>query len=54
MTPQGLADLRQRQAAFMACFDIFWVAAVIGIELVLLVLRMKRSVAEKGAHFGAE
>jgi hypothetical protein len=30
------------------------VCAVIGVCLVVLVLFMKRSVAEKGAHIGAE
>jgi len=54
MTLQGLADLRQQQAASMAYFDVFWAAAVIGIALVLFVLLMKRSVAEKGAHVRAE
>jgi len=38
----------------LAYFDVFWVAAVVGVALVLLVLLMKRSVAEKGAHIGAE
>ncbi len=53
-TLQVLADLRQQQAASLAYFDVFWVAAVVGLCLVLLVLLMKRSVAEKGAHIGAE
>jgi hypothetical protein len=30
------------------------VAAVLGVSLAFLVLLMKRSVAEKGAHVGAE
>jgi DHA2 family multidrug resistance protein len=38
----------------MAYFDVFWVAAVLAAALVFLVLLMKRSVAEKGAHMGAE
>jgi DHA2 family multidrug resistance protein len=54
MTLQGLADLRQQQAASMAYFDVFWMAAVLGAALVFLVLLMKRSVAEKGANVGAE
>jgi hypothetical protein len=33
---------------------VFRVAAVPGLGLVFLVLRMKRSVAAKGAHVGAE
>jgi DHA2 family multidrug resistance protein len=46
--------LRQQQGASLAYFDVFWVAAVVGVALVVLVLFMKRSVAEKGAHVGAE
>lgn len=54
MALQSLADLRQQQAASLAYFDIFWVAAIVAFGLVALVLLMKRSVAEKGAHVGAE
>ena len=43
---QMLADLRQQQAASFAFFDVFWVAAVASLVLVLLVFLMKRSVAE--------
>ena len=46
--------LRQQQGASLAYFDVVWVAAVVGVALVVLVLLMKRSVAEKGAHVGAE
>ena len=46
--------LRQQQGASLAYFDVFWVAAVVSVALVVLVLLMKRSVAEKGAHVGAE
>ncbi len=53
-TLQMLANLREQQAASLAYFDVFWVAAALGVCLVLLVLSMKRSVAEKGAHVGAE
>ena len=49
-----LDNLRQQQAASLAYFDVFWVCAVLGVLLVFLVLLMKRSVAEKGAHVGAE
>jgi len=35
-------------------FDVFWLRAVLGVLLVFLVLVMKRSVAEKGGHVGAE
>jgi DHA2 family multidrug resistance protein len=54
MTVQVLANLRRQQAAALAYFDVFWMCAALGVGLVLLVLLMKRSVAEKGAHVGAE
>jgi DHA2 family multidrug resistance protein len=54
MTVQALADLRQQQAASLAYFDVFWLFAALGVALVLLVLLMKRSVAEKGTHLLAE
>jgi DHA2 family multidrug resistance protein len=54
MALQALDNLRQQQAASLAYFDVFYVAAVVGVVLVFLVLFMKRSVAEKGAHIGAE
>jgi DHA2 family multidrug resistance protein len=54
MTVQSLADLRQQQAASLAYFDVFWVCAALTVVLVLLVLLMKRSVAEKGTRIGAE
>ena len=54
MAVQGLENLRQQQAAALAYFDVFWVSAVLAAALVVLVLLMKRSVAEKGEHIGAE
>ena len=54
MALQALADLREQQAGSLAYFDDFWLFAVIPVALVFLVLLMKRSVAEKGAHIGAE
>jgi MFS transporter, DHA2 family, multidrug resistance protein len=54
MTVQALDNLRQQQASSLAYFDVFWLCAVLGVVLVFLVLLMKRSVAEKGAHIGAE
>jgi DHA2 family multidrug resistance protein len=51
---QALENLRQQQAESLSWFDVFWVAAVLGVALAFLVLLMKRSVAEKGAHAGAE
>ena len=46
--------LREQQAASLSYFDIFWVAAMLSFVLVMLVFFMKRSVAEKDAHVGAE
>ncbi len=54
MALQGLSDLRQQQALSLAYFDVFWLASVLGICLVPLVFLMKRTVAEKGGHVGAE
>ncbi len=54
MAMQRLADLRAQQSLSMAYFDVFFVAAVLAVLLAFLVLLMKRSVAEKGAHVGAE
>jgi MFS transporter, DHA2 family, multidrug resistance protein len=54
MAVQALDNLRQEQALSLAYFDTFWLAAVLAISLVPLVLLMKRSVAEKGAHIGGE
>jgi len=49
-----LENLRQQQASSLAYFDVFWFAAMLGFALVFLALFMKPSVAEKGAHVGAE
>lgn len=54
MALQSLADLRAQQALSLAFFDIFFALTVLAIALAFLVLVMKRSVAEKGAHIGAE
>jgi DHA2 family multidrug resistance protein len=54
MALQRLADLREQQASSLAYFDVFWLAAVLGVALVFLVFLMKRSVPEKGAHIAAE
>lgn len=54
MALQQLADERGRQAASLAYFDVFWLCGAVGVVLVLLVLLMKRSVAEKGEHVGGE
>jgi DHA2 family multidrug resistance protein len=54
MAWQALENRRHEQAASMAYFDVFWLFAVVAVALVFLVLLMKRSVAEKGEHIGAE
>jgi MFS transporter, DHA2 family, multidrug resistance protein len=51
---QALQDARNHQASALAYFDVFWSMAATAIVLVFLVLLMKRSVAEKGAHVAAE
>jgi len=50
---QALSELRLQQAASMAYLDVFWLCAVVSMVLVVLVLVMKRSVAEKGEHVAA-
>ena len=47
---QELENLRQQQASSLAYFDSFWMIAVLTFAVAFLVLLMKRSVAEKGAH----
>lgn len=54
MALESLENLRAQQAGSLAYFDDFWLFAVVAFLLMPLVLLMKRSVAEKGAHIGAE
>jgi DHA2 family multidrug resistance protein len=54
MALQSLENLREQQSTSMAYFDDFWLFAVLALGLVCLVPLMKRSVAEKGEHVGAE
>jgi MFS transporter, DHA2 family, multidrug resistance protein len=54
MALQDLSDRAGQQALSLAYFDVFWLGAVLAVALVPLVLVMKRSVAEKGAHVGGE
>ena len=51
---QALENLRQQQASALAYFDVFLLSAAVMLLLVPVVLLMKRSVAEKGAHIGGE
>jgi DHA2 family multidrug resistance protein len=54
MAVQSLADLRDQQALALSYFDCFLIFAVVSVILAFMVLGMKRSVAEKGAHVAAE
>jgi DHA2 family multidrug resistance protein len=54
MALQSLYDVREQQALALSYFDCFFIFAVVGVLLAFLVLFMKRSVAEKGAHAAAE
>ena len=54
MSLQALDDARQQQASSLSYFDCFFIFAVLGVSLALLVLLMRRSVVEKGAHIAAE
>ena len=54
LTLQSLENARDQQALSLAYFDVFWFSAAISALLVFLVLLMRRSVAEKGAHVAAE
>jgi DHA2 family multidrug resistance protein len=51
---QALANLREQQASALAYFDCFWLFAVAMLAVAVVVLVMKRSVAEKGARVGSE
>ena len=53
-TLQFVANLRDQQALSLAYFDVFWFCAVVPLALIALVFIMRPSVAEKGAHAGAE
>jgi MFS transporter, DHA2 family, multidrug resistance protein len=54
MALDSLEHIRQQQSSALAYFDSFVVFAVLGVVLAFLVLLMKRSVAQKGAHVAAE
>jgi MFS transporter, DHA2 family, multidrug resistance protein len=51
---KALENLRDQQASALAYFDCFWLFAVTMFALMVVVLVMKRSVAEKGARGGGE
>jgi MFS transporter, DHA2 family, multidrug resistance protein len=54
MTLASLQNVRNQQASSLAYFDVFWASAAVSVLLIFLVLLMRRSVAEKGAHVAAE
>jgi MFS transporter, DHA2 family, multidrug resistance protein len=51
---QQLENLRDQQASSLAYFDCFWMVAVLTLAVALVVLLMKRSVAEKGGRPATE
>jgi len=51
---QALENLRHQQSSALAYFDCFFVFAVAMLAVAVVVLVMKRSVAEKGARAGGE
>jgi DHA2 family multidrug resistance protein len=54
MAWQSLENLREQQASALAFFDVFLIFGILSVVLAFLVLLMKRSVAQKGAHVAAE
>jgi DHA2 family multidrug resistance protein len=54
MALEAVQQLRAQQALSLSYFDVFWISAVVAAGMVLLILLMRRSVAEKGAHISAE
>jgi len=54
MALQAMEHVRNQQALSLAYFDVFWVSAAVAVMMVCLILLMRRSVAEKGTHIGAE
>jgi DHA2 family multidrug resistance protein len=51
---QALENLRHQQSSALAYFDCFFLFAVAMLAVAVVVLVMKRSVAEKGARTGGE
>jgi len=51
---QALDNVPAQQASALAYFDCLWVFAMTMLAHVPVVLLMKRSVAQKGAHIGGE
>ena len=51
---QALENLREQQSSALAYFDCFFLFAVTMLAVAVVVLVMKRSVAEKGTRTGGE
>ncbi|HTO48237.1 MAG TPA: MDR family MFS transporter [Burkholderiales bacterium] len=54
MALKALERLRERQALSLAFFDVFTLLSAASVVLLVLVLLMRRSVAQTGAQVGAE
>ncbi len=54
MAIAALRGVRDQQTLALSYFDVYWLLAVVAGLMVILVQLMRRSVAEKGAHIGAE
>src|SRR5262249_47875565 len=54
MTLGVLERIRSQQALALSYFDVFWASSALAAVLLFLVLLMRRSVAERGTHIGAE
>ena len=49
-----LERTRGEQATALAYFDVFWACAAVSVLLLFLIPMLRRSVAEKGTHIGAD
>jgi MFS transporter, DHA2 family, multidrug resistance protein len=54
MALRAIDNLRHQQASALAFFDTFLIFAIVAVALIVPLFFMRRSVAEKGAHVGAE
>jgi DHA2 family multidrug resistance protein len=54
MTLRSLEGIRNQQALSLAYFDVFWACAALAAVLLVVLLPMRRAVAERGAHIAAE
>ncbi len=49
-----LERTRGEQATALTYFDVFWACAAVSVLLLFLIPMLRRSVAEKGTHIGAD